>query len=233
MRTASVPLLLLVALALAGCGPTPAPGATPSDPRPTGTSTPIPLPVPTETLPPEAPEPLDTVTRILLLTEHLYFCDDIACAVDGFRYDDAPDLAIVKLTAVFEVEPTVESYEGVAGSTSYAYRWGDDFLLYFSTGGGSDVDHLLRVDVTTASFAGVAIETEHGVRVGMPMSEAIALADYSDASPSESGEVYAAYFDLAGEPGGTWTAIVAFRPDDTTGPVTDLVGPITTSGSLG
>jgi hypothetical protein len=227
----SVPLLSLLVLALVGCGPTPPPIDTPADPRPTppATATPIPVPTPTETLPPETLDPLETVTHILLLTEIVQFCDDVACGVDGFRYDDSPDFAIAKLTAVFGIGPTVESYEGYAGSTSYDYRWGEGFLLYFSTGGSAEVDHLVRVQVTTPSVVDVTIETVGGVHVGSLWADAAAAADsVREASGETDDGVLEARFDATptGSPN-EFDAILGFGNVGGTGPVTTLVGPIT------
>ena len=204
---ASVPLLL-IALALAGCAPTPPPGATPVDPRPTptGTSTPIPVPTPTVTLPPEEVDPLDTVTSILLQTEQAWFCDDVACGVDGFRYDDDPDLVIAKLTAVFGLEPVVGLY-GDDGNLAYDYRWGDDFVLFYTD--GPDVDPGVSMDVTAPDVAGVAIETEHGVRVGTPWAEAAAVAESVDSFSGEAGSWVMAWFDTI-ERDGYPVAVIAF-----------------------
>jgi hypothetical protein len=226
---ASAPLLL-VALALAACAPTPPPGATPADPRPTPPSTATPIPVPTETLAPEEVDPLAAVTRILLQTETAWFCDDVACGIDGFRYDEDPDAAIAKLTVLFGFEPTAESYDGYAGSTSYAYWWGDDVLLYFSTGDSPEIDHLVRVQVTTASVGGIAIETEGGVRVGTPWAAAAAAADsVREASGETDDGVMEAWFDTRPtDRPNTFDAILAFGNAGGTGPVSTLVGPITT-----
>ncbi len=109
--TALLPLLVVTALALVGCGPTPPPPIdTPPDPRPTvpATATPVPLPSPTVTLPPETLPPLESTTKILLTTEVVYFCDDVACGFDGFYFEGPSDDAIANLTAVFGFEPTVE-----------------------------------------------------------------------------------------------------------------------------
>lgn len=224
--TASVPLLALVVLALTACGPTPPPGDTPADPRPThtGSPTPIPVPTPTETLPPEALDPLDTVTRILLQTERVSFCDDEACGVDGFRYDESPDLAIAKLNAVFEIEPTVASYEAIDGSMGYDYRWGDAFMLYFSSGTGTAGGVPMGIHVTVASVGGVAIGTGHGVHVGTPWAEVVAVADSVNSYP-ETDEVEA-WFDTVPSDGGFLTAIIAFG--DEGGAVTSITGPIRT-----
>ena len=170
------------------------------------------------------------MTRILLQTEALSFCDDVACGVDGIYYDGPPDLAIAKLTAVFGIEPTALSYEGFAGSTSYDYWWGDYFLLYFSTGGSGEVDHLVRVQMmTAASVEGVTVETEGGVHVGSPWADAAAAADsVREASGETDDGVLEARFDSTptGSPN-EFDAILGFGNSGGTGPVTTLVGPIT------
>ena len=190
------------------------------------------MPEPTETLSPEALDPLDAVTRILIQTESLYFCDDLACGVDGFRYGNPADQAVAKLTAAFDAEPTVESYEGYAGSTSYAYWWTRDFLLYFSAGGSAEVDHTLRVQVGAASIHGVTVEAEHGVRVGTPMSAAVAAAEYSGTMVAEV-ETLEAHFGVIGTAGEAWTAIIASGDPAPGARVSSIFGPIRTQGPLG
>lgn len=228
---ASVSLLGLFLISLAACAPTPPPGVTPTDPRPTPprTATPVPVPTPTTTLPPEALDPLGTVTSILLQTEIAYFCDDVGCALDGFAYNDPADEVITKLTAVFGFEPRAESYEGYAGSTSHDYWWGDGFLLYFSTGGSAEIDHRLRVDVGTAVVEGVRIETIDGIHVGSPWKDAAAAADSVREAPSETDDgVLEARLDTipTGRPN-EFYAVVAYGNAGGTGPVTELVGPAT------
>lgn len=173
----TVPLLVVVAL-LVGCGPTPPPGDTPADPRPTltGTPTPVPSPTSTVTLPPEEVEPLDTVTRILLLTEYVYFCDEVACAVDGFNFEvDSHEVAAAKLTAVFGADPLVERLDPEEGGEAVYYTW-DDFRLYYVVGEGM-IGRNLGVSVEAATVHGVTVETVRGVHVGMPLADAIPLAD--------------------------------------------------------
>jgi hypothetical protein len=202
----TVPLVAL----LVGCGPTPPPGDTPSDPRPTptSTSTPIPVPTPTVTLPPEEVDPLDTVTRILLQTESASFCDDVACAIDGFRYDDDPAVAIAKLTAVFGLEPVVGLYAD-DGNRAYDYRWGDGFVLVYTE--GPDVDLGVSLEVRAADVAGVGIETEHGVRVGTPWADAVAAADRVDSFAGEAGSWDMAWFDSREDAAGVQVAVIAFN----------------------
>lgn len=228
---ASVPLLALVMLTLAGCGPTPPPGDAPVDPRPTptGSPTPIPLPSPSETLPPEALDPLDTVTRILLQTRTLSFCDDLACGVDGFRYDDSPETAITKLTGVFGFAPAGERYDNGDGSVSTYYAW-DQFMLYVTTEG--DVLTLpMGVSISAASVGDIVVETEHGVRVGTPWTEAAEVADSVDSFADEMEDVWEARFDVT--PTGTsgeFEAIIAFgNVGGGGGPITSIMGPITTA----
>jgi hypothetical protein len=228
----TVPLVALVAL-LVGCAPTPPPGATPSDPRPTPTGSPVPLPTPTvtPTIPAEEIDPLDTVTRILLETEAAYFCDDVACGVDGFFYElDDPALTIAKLTAVFGITPESQRYDDGGGRFSEYHDWGG-FTVYFSTDG----DELLGlgVSVITAAVEGVAIETEHGVHVGTPMSEALELADLVYTNAGDTGEIYEAHFDVVAADANNWKAVIAFRAGDTSGPVTELAAPIGTGDISG
>lgn len=208
---ATAPLLLVAALALVGCGPTPPPGATPVDPRPTptGTSTPIPVPTPTVTLPPDEGDPLDAVTRILLLTERASFCDDVACGTDGFRYDDDPDLVTAKLTAVFGVDPVVGLYAD-DGNRAYDYRWGDGFVLSFTD--GPDVDRTIYLDISVPAVAGIAIEAESGVRVGTPWSDAAAAADHVDSFSGEAGTWVMAWFDTI-DVDGVPVAVIAYGTD--------------------
>lgn len=204
-----VPLVALIAL-LVGCAPAPAPGDTPSDPRPTPTttSTPIPVPTPTVTLPPEEVDPLDTVTRILLQTERASFCDDVACAVDGFSYDDDPAVVIAKLTAVFDLEPVVGLYAD-DDNRAYDYRWGDGFVLSYTEGPGIDLGVML--DVRVAAVAGIVIETEHGVRVGTPWADAAGAADRVDSFAGEAGSWEMAWFDSREDEDGVQVAVIAFN----------------------
>jgi hypothetical protein len=227
----SVPLVAVVAL-LVGCGPTPPPGDTPADPRPTPTGSPVALPIPTvtPTIPPEELDPLDTVTRILLQTEGASFCDDIACGVDGFFYDNDPATAIAKLTAVFGVTPESQRYDDGGGRFSEYHDWGG-FTLYFSTEGAELLG--LGVSVTTAVIEDVAIETEHGVHVGTLMSEALDLADLVYTTDGETGPIYEAHFDVVAADANNWTAVIAFRVDDTSGPVTSIAAPISTGDISG
>lgn len=231
--TASLPLVALLALALAGCGPTPPPGDSPLPPRPTWTSAPngspdataAPTPLPTPTLAPGDLDPLADVTRILLQTETAYFCDDVACGVDGFRYDESPALAIAKLNEVFGIEPVVNRYEG-GGRVDEDYAWGG-FLLYFSTEGGALLG--MAVQVTAASVEGIVIETEHGVRVGTPWAEAAASADSVHESVGETDDpIWEARFDEISTGTNETTSIIAFRGNRGTGPVGTLTGPIET-----
>jgi hypothetical protein len=230
--TASIPLLALVVLALTACGPTPPPGDTPADPRPTptGSPTPIPVPTPTETLPPEALDPLDTVTRILLLTESVSFCDDEACGVDGFRYDGDAALAIAKLTAVFGTGPESTHYDDGGGIVSDYHEW-DGFSLASWAGDGSLPG--MGVHVAAANVAGIAIETEHGVHVGTSMSEARDLADIAYQTFGEYSEIFEAHFDVVATDANNWSAVVAFRESDTSGPVTSISAPIRTGDASG
>ncbi len=226
--TALLPLLVVTALALVGCGPTPPPPIdTPADPRPTvpATATPVPLPSPTVTLPPETLPPLDSTTKILLTTEVVYFCDDVACGFDGFYFEGPSDDAIANLTAVFGFEPTVESYDGSAGSRSWAYTW-DDFLLYFSTGG--DVPQHLAVQVTAPSIRGVAVETAHNIQVGTPMSEACALAEHTYV-----GENYEAHFDIIETGENEWKSVIVFGQDSVSNPVVAIIAPAFTGQAPG
>lgn len=230
--TTAIPLIALLALAVAGCAPTPPPGAMTTDPRPTPTvtGTPIPVPTPTVSLPPEALDPLDTVTTILLQTDAAYFCDDIACAVDGFYYAGDPALAIAQLTAVFGHAPESERFDDGGGRFSEYHDWGG-FLLYFSTDGGELLG--LGVDVTSASVEGVAIETEHGVHVGTPRAEALALADLAFPSAGETGEIFEAHFGVVAVDANNWTAVIAFGSNGASGAVRSISAPIATGDSSG
>ncbi|WP_395639092.1 hypothetical protein [Pseudolysinimonas sp.] len=227
---ASVPLLALVAL-LVGCGPTP-PGDTPVDPRPTPTGSPVALPTPTTTptIPAAEIDPLDTVTRILVLTEQVRFCDDVACTIDGFRYDGDPALAVAKLTAVFGTAPASERYDDGGGQFSEYHDWGG-LLLYFSTIDSGPLG--MGVSVDAGAVEGVAVETEHGVRVGTPMSEALENADLVYTQNGESGDVYEAHFDVIAADANNLRAVIAFRAIDTAGPVTSISAPISTGDSSG
>lgn len=213
---AAAPLLAAALLALTACGPTPEPGA--STPAASPTSAP-------ESAPPV--EPLDTVTRILLLTDTVYFGDEAGWGVDGFRYDAPPDEAIAKLTAVFGEEPESEIRDdAVDGSISESHRWGG-FHLYFNHGGGAF--ERMGVEVTAASVNGVAIETEHGVGVGTPMTEAIALAD-DTAVVLGLSEVFEARFDHSVDADGNDVYVVVYGNDDGTGNVRMMIAPIESSG---
>lgn len=231
-RTASVPLAVLLALVLAACGPTPSPGASPVGPAPSDDPGPTPTSSPSGEPSSPAADPLDTVTWIFLRTEQAYFCDDVACGVDGFRFDDPADEAITKLTAVFGREPVAESYAGVSGSTSHSYAWGDDFLLYFSTG-GTGVPPTLHLQVTAAAVDGVRVETLHGVRVGLSMSEAWPLAEYTRVGGGDPDDVLEAHFDLVDVAANTWNAVVAFASPTLSSPISTIVVPATTGALPG
>lgn len=215
---AAAPLLAAALLALAACGPTPEPGASTPAASPTPTSAP-------ETAPPV--DPLDTVTRILLLTDTVYFGDEAGWGVDGFRYDAPHAEALAKLTAVFGEEPVSEIRdESLDGSISESHRWGG-FHLYFLTGAG--VRETMGVEVTTASVNGIAIETEHGVGVGTPMTEAVALAD-DTAVVLGLSEVFEARFDHSVDDDGNDVYVVVYGNDDGTGDVRMMIAPIESAG---
>lgn len=218
---ASVPLLL-VALALAACAPTPPPGATPVDPRPTPPSTATPIPVPTATLPPEDLDPLDAVTRILLETERVSFCDDTTCAIDGFDFaDDAHEVAAAKLAAVFGADPIVERWDPEEGGEAVYYTW-DAFRLSYVVGEGL-IGSSLGVTVEAPAAYGVAVETVHGIRVGTPLSEARAHADLV---VTDFGE-YEMHFDSVPDPVYPWDFYVGgFGAVDGSGAVLSLTAPL-------
>jgi hypothetical protein len=224
----AVPLLTLLGLlALAGCAPTPPGGAAP---RPTGSPTSAPAPTATaspvgDPADPDA-DPLDTVTRILLLTDHVWFGDDAAWAVDGFRYDEPIADAVAKLTVVFGVDPVAERTED-PGYASETYEW-EGFMLYSSSSAG--VSHGIGVYVEVASVRGVTVETADGVHVGTPWADAARLADTVRESWGETADpIWEARFDSI--PTGTpneFRSILAFGNLGGTGPVHSMTGPITT-----
>jgi hypothetical protein len=180
------------------------------------------MPAPTVTLPPEEIDPLDRVTRILVQSEQVWFCDDVACGVDGFRYDDDPAVAVAKLTAVFGVEPAVASYGGGgAGYVGYDYRWGG-VLIYFSEGSGSTLP--IGLEVTAADVAGVVVETEHEVRVGTPWTDAAAAADHVEPSAGEGDDIQEAWFDTRERVDGVQFAVIAFSVGGST--ITSISAPI-------
>jgi hypothetical protein len=218
---ASVPLLL-VAFALAACAPTPPPGATPADPRPTPPSTATPIPVPTVTLPPEDLDPLDTVTRLLLETGGVSFCDASTCTIDGFDFETTPHgVAAAKLAVVFGADPLVERSEAEEGGEAVYYTW-DSFRLYYVVGEGL-IGRNLGVSVDAANVHGVAVETLHGVRVGTPVAEAAALADVVFTGYGE----YEMRFDTMPDPVYPADFFVAgYGAEDGSGAVLTLTAPI-------
>lgn len=226
--TASVPLLLVAALALVGCGPTPPPADTPADPRPTltGTPTPVPSPTTTVTLPPEEVDPLDAVTRLLLETAGVSFCDGASCTVDGFDFETTShEVAAAKLTAVFGADPLVERLESEEGGEAVYYTW-DAFRLYYVVGEGL-IGRNLGVSVDAASVHGVAVETVHGVHVGMSLAEAASVADFVFTGYGE----YELRFDLV--PDDVYPAdyfVGGYGAADGSGPVRTLTAPIWASG---
>jgi hypothetical protein len=224
----AVPLLAVLALTLtlAGCAPTPPGGAAP---RPPATGSPTPGPAPTATASPEEePEgdPLDTVTRILLLTDHVWFGDELGWAVDGFRYDQPTADAVAKLTEVFGVDPVAERIDD-GEYVSESYEW-EGFMLYSSSSAG--VSHGIGVYVEVASVHGVTVETADGVHVGTSWADAVRLADSVREGWGETVDpIWEARFDAI--PTGTpyeFRAIIAFGNLGGTGPVHSLTGPITT-----
>lgn len=220
---ASAALLLVV---LAGCAPTPPPGATPVDPRPTPTGSSTPIPVPTATLPPEEVDPLDTVTTVLLQTEAVSFCDDVACGIDGFDFStDDHETAAAKLSAVFGVEPRVERVEAEEGGVAIYYSW-DGVVLSYVVGEGL-IGTSLGISVDSARVGDVAIETLHGVHVGMPLAEAEPLAAF----------VFTGYgdhelrFDIVPDPVYPWDFFVgAYGAEGGSGAVLNLTAPVAASG---
>lgn len=219
-RTTPAPLLVVLALALVGCGPTPTPGESPPPPRPTATSTPTPTstPMPGETETDGPHEvPLDEVTWMIVLSDFVYFCDDIACAVDGFNYEvDSPEATAEKLAAVFGVAPTVERPD----PASVSYVW-SGFRLFWTADAGM-VGRRLGVSIDAATVHGIRILTAHEVAVGTPLSTAATLADRVT---TEYGE-YELRFDT--EPAGPATEyfVGVYGAADGSGPATTITAPI-------
>jgi hypothetical protein len=220
------PLLALLAITLTGCDPTPG-GAPAPHPTSTSTSTSPSSPAPTGSSIPveEHDEDDNEITRILIVTDTVYFGDDIAWAVDGFRYEDPHEQAIAKLTAVFGEEPVSDPVDSGGGQISEAYWWGGDaFLLYFYSGAG-EYPTTMAVQVSAASVNGITIETGDGVHVGSPWADAVAAAD--NVRPTDDGEdgrpLTEARFDVrpTGRPNEYDCVVVYGRG----GPVTTIVAP--------
>jgi hypothetical protein len=184
-------------------------------PTPTASSTPV----------EEHDEDESEVTRILVVTDNVYFGDEEAWAVDGFRYDHPHAQAIAKLTAVFGEEPRSDPLDIGEGQVSEAYWWGGDaFLLYFYSGEG-EYPTTMAVQVSAPSVNGITIETGDGVHVGSPWADAEAAAD-SLRTPDygEDGVMlYEARFDSrpTDDPY-TFDSVLVFGRG---GPVTTIVAP--------
>lgn len=224
-RLAAAPLFAAVVIALAACGPTPGPSPSAPGPSPSTPAASTPTSSATSTAGPV--DPLDAVTRVLLLNDVVSFGDEAGWGVDGFRYDSPHDEAIAKLTAVFGEEPVSEIHYHADGSISESHRWGG-FRLDFET--GAAVHQKMGVEVTAASVNGVGIETTHGVRIGTPMSEAAALADDTAMMLGLSSEVFEAHFDHSVDEYGSDHYVLAYANDDGTGNVRFMFAPIESSG---
>jgi len=228
--TASLPLVALLALALAACGPT----ATkpPASPDPSGSAT----PAPSET---EPADPLETVTRIMIQSEIVYFGDEVAWALDGFSYLDDADAVVAKLTTVFGAEPTVtEQAGGLETATALHYDWGGFVLGAPMTSGPRNIYTSLFVRATSAAVQGITIETIEGVTIGSPAADAAAHAvttmtwgaqveaqlDPTPVTAEELGE------DPASWGGDLHLHVSAWSPAGT-GTVTELVAPARNFGS--
>ena len=176
-RLLSLAAIGIVALAtMAGCtAPTAGTSPTPSAPA-SGTPSPTPTPTP-------------VAERLTVDSQSITLLADDGSILQSFTYFEPVDGVLSAFTALFAAEPVVENIEPYEGYPYTRYEW-PGVSLNDSAQETDGVYYVnFRIEITTATLNGIALETVEGIAVGddpLPL-EAAHPDDVSYFTPPNTG----------------------------------------------
>jgi hypothetical protein len=222
-----------IVLLLCGC----VAGAPDSTPDPVPSAEPSAAPS-TPDMPTAEPDPLMTVTAIVVRPETMELRDASGTVVEEFSYLDDPAQVIGAITVLLGGEPVAEDLPGHSHAPpSTAHRW-DAFTLWEQRheDGWAPVEHSIfsprfRVELTGPIVSGVQLTTAQGVQAGQPWADLLAEPGLATDLPC-SGP-YLDFVEIHGvnPDGGAYTARIGvdFRPTADEATVARVGAPIAVS----
>ncbi|GLI28344.1 hypothetical protein ARHIZOSPH14_25860 [Agromyces rhizosphaerae] len=172
-RIASTVALAFAALALVAC----APAAGLAGPTPSETATPSPSPSETPTPTPDPVVPAE----IAVSGTGFAIIDSVGTTTFTFGWSDAPGPAVTALTDAFGTAPvaTTTPGNGTFLAPYDVYTWaGFVFEAAQLTDAARDYYLAARVTMTAADAHGISLTAPHGLAVGDPIADALAVTPH-------------------------------------------------------